>query len=340
MTTLHHFGEIMALVIGIVIGGLIGAGLVYLTMSNTLSQKKQELEQAKRTIEEMERTRESRLRAATESLRNDFQRRLEQRSGAGEIAPERATTIQTNRQTTIQPEAEKSTDSSAEPEPPTTPQPEPQSEAEEPSNVSSEPVPEAKSGSPEPESVAEPEPESARPSGDLPDPKEPKPLVRGTMAPVTDATQTEISFVRSGLTDAQKQELVRVVLNMGQAKQVSHLPELQRLSLFSSAEVRKAVAIAIGEIASAHSNVPAVRQTVPLLGRLSQDPDSTVRFAAAESLGSIQSSRVIPYVRRLLRDPDMAVVSVARTVMERFKYYSSTTPKPARKKSYGPKSNT
>lgn len=157
-----------------------------------------------------------------------------------------------------------------------------------------------------------------------------------TPAPLVDATQSEISFVRSGLTDVQQQDLVRVIFNMGQSKQPSHLSELQRLSLFASSNVRQAVAIAISSIASANSTAPAIRQTVPLLGKLSQDTDPAVRFAAVEGLGSIRSSRVIPYVRRSLRDPDMTVVRAAKTVMDRFKYYPSmpSSSKQTKKKTY------
>lgn len=342
----------MALVIGIVIGVLIGAGLVYLVMSGTISKKNQELDQTKRALEDMERTRESRLRAATEALRSDFQRKLnQQKTDAGESTTQPQTTIQSNKQTTIQSnkqttiqsdqsEPKQSSDSSPESNKQAPPQPQPEAAAESSESSSSpESEPEAAAeSSPPPETEHKEAPIS---SSELPDQKVPRPPARGTMAPMTDSTQPEISFVRSGLTDAQQQELVRVVLNMGQSRQVSHLPELQRLSLFSSVEVRKAVAIAIGDIASAHSNIPAIRQAVPLLGRLSQDPQVPVRFAAAESLGSIQSSRVLPYVRRLLRDPDMTVVSAAKTVMDRFKYYPSTpsSSKQSQKKSYGSKSS-
>lgn len=290
----------MALIIGIVIGFLIGAGLIYLMLNKSLTQKTQELDHAKRTIDELERNRESRLREATEALQRDYQRKLDQQSRDRPTPSDSAksspsTKIQSSNQTKIQ------------------------------SDTS---IPSGAPDSPPDSTSTTPAPPHVQPSTDA------------APTPIAKPTQPEVSFVRSGLTNAQQQDLIRVIFNMGKSKQMSHLPELQRLSVFASSEVREAVAIAIGKVAAAHSDAPAIRQTVPLLGKLSQDPDPVVRLAALEGLGSISSSRVVPYVRRLLRDPDMKVMGAAKTLMDRFKYYRST-PSPSsqkkKKKSYGSK---
>jgi len=66
------------LLLGVVLGLLIGAGLVYWTLQSKIEQQSQELQRSRNAFEELEKSRESRIQAATQALLTDYQNQLAQ----------------------------------------------------------------------------------------------------------------------------------------------------------------------------------------------------------------------------------------------------------------------
>ena len=96
--------------------------------------------------------------------------------------------------------------------------------------------------------------------------------------------------------------------------------------------MREATATAIKTIAISNSGSFAIQQVAPVLGKLSQDPDPTVRCAAVTALGQIPSYKSMPFVRRSLRDSDMRVVKAANEAIGRFRYVQRESQKPSQPK--------
>lgn len=71
-------------------------------------------------------------------------------------------------------------------------------------------------------------------------------------------------------------------------------------------------------------------QAIGALGQLSQDLDPQVRYAAIVGLGQVKSPKVLPFLRRGLRDSDAAVVKAASGAIDRFR--STAKAKPAKVK--------
>ncbi|MEB3164247.1 MAG: HEAT repeat domain-containing protein [Prochlorothrix sp.] len=73
-----------------------------------------------------------------------------------------------------------------------------------------------------------------------------------------------------------------------------------------------------------------VLQAIGALGQLSRDLDPQVRYAAIVGLGQVKSPKVLPFLRRGLRDSDGAVVKAASGAIDRFR--STAKAKPAKVK--------
>ncbi|MGJ3248402.1 MAG: HEAT repeat domain-containing protein [Elainellaceae cyanobacterium] len=121
-----------------------------------------------------------------------------------------------------------------------------------------------------------------------------------------------------------------------ESQRVSDIGELSKFVNHPSSEIRAQVASAMGKIADSNRGNSAVQTAIPPLGKLSQDPNSSVRQTAIESLGNIPSAKVIPFIRQALRDSDINVVKAANTEMSKYKFYSSKSQskKGAKKKSF------
>ena len=87
---------------------------------------------------------------------------------------------------------------------------------------------------------------------------------------------------------------------------------------------RKQVATALGQFVTGNKRATAQR-SIPILGKLIQDPEPSVRQAAAEALGRMSSAKVIPLLKRALRDTDNDVVQMASIALSKFKGASSKT---------------
>ena len=73
-----------------------------------------------------------------------------------------------------------------------------------------------------------------------------------------------------------------------------------------------------------------VLQAIGALGQLSRDLDPQVRYAAIVGLGQVKSPKVLPFLRRGLRDSDGVVVKAASGAIDRFR--STAKAKPAKVK--------
>lgn len=73
-------------------------------------------------------------------------------------------------------------------------------------------------------------------------------------------------------------------------------------------------------------------QALPRLGKLSKDPDPTVRLAAVQALQQSGSAKAVPLLKQALRDPDGDVVAAASAALSRFKGMPRPKPQKAKKK--------
>ena len=94
---------------------------------------------------------------------------------------------------------------------------------------------------------------------------------------------------------------------------------------------RKQVATALGQFVTGNKRATAQR-SIPILSKLIQDPDPSVRQAAVQALGRMRSVKVIPLLKRALRDTDSDVVQTASAALSQFKGASSKTSQPKTRK--------
>jgi hypothetical protein len=319
-------GEIMGLILGLIFGILIGAGIAYMVLKGAIAQRDQEIQQHKRTISDLEQSHESRLRDTVKSLQTDYQRQADQKTAA--LSQQYETQIQALKQQVTKLQA-----ASVQPK------------EVQPKEVQPKPAP-----SPNQPQAARSQSSTATPSPAVPasDPSkaastdQEKPAVSSATqpkdepsAPVQPPAASTFKSAPAALDIEQRQNLVNSVLSMGESKSASHLPELKRLAMFPSSEVREAAATAIRSVAEANPGSPVMQQAVPVLGKLSQEPDPTVRCVSVSALGDVPSYKAIPFVRRSLRDSDMRVVKAANEAISRFKYYRGTSkPTKSKKKNF------
>jgi HEAT repeat protein len=123
------------------------------------------------------------------------------------------------------------------------------------------------------------------------------------------------------ITEKPKQTLEEKLLAKGDFSQSLALPELIEYRTHPDSQIRKLVASALGNIASAKRIRSETQQAISGLGQLSRDTDPSVRQAAAIALGKIKSEKVIPYLKQALRDFDSDVVKSASEALSQFKGY-------------------
>jgi hypothetical protein len=102
----------------------------------------------------------------------------------------------------------------------------------------------------------------------------------------------------------------------------------------NDSQVRQAVASELGKILGGQQVRSETHKAIASLGKLSRDPDSSVRQAAVIALGEIASAKTLPYLKVALRDFDSDVVKSASVAIDRFKSYrvSGAIAKPSMKK--------
>ncbi|OLP16772.1 hypothetical protein BST81_18930 [Leptolyngbya sp. 'hensonii'] len=107
----------------------------------------------------------------------------------------------------------------------------------------------------------------------------------------------------------------------GEAGQNSAIPLITSHARHGSAEVRSAVAIALGQITQGSGLGNGITLTLTVLASLSRDSVPAVRIAAVNTLGRIKSEKVIPLLQQALRDPNPGVVVAASAAIAPFKSY-------------------
>ncbi|MEO1591052.1 MAG: HEAT repeat domain-containing protein [Cyanobacteria bacterium J06632_22] len=95
-------------------------------------------------------------------------------------------------------------------------------------------------------------------------------------------------------------------------------------------EYRQAAAQSLGKAAATSRKETAL--ALPMLGKLSKDPDPAVRLAAVQALQTSGTAKAVPLLKQSLRDPDSDVVAAASAALNRFKGLSRPKPKKAKKK--------
>ncbi|NEO71050.1 HEAT repeat domain-containing protein [Moorena sp. SIO3H5] len=154
----------------------------------------------------------------------------------------------------------------------------------------------------------------------LPEPSQPEqPMV----------TETPIITDQPSQSDQDLDETITALENYAQA---SDIPQLSNYINHPESLIRGSIASALGKIAAAQGLRAEIKQAIPLMGKLIQDPQPSVRKSAVEALSNIKSEKVIPLLERALRDPDSDVVKSASAGISQFKSYRRTPkPKPAKK---------
>jgi hypothetical protein len=115
------------------------------------------------------------------------------------------------------------------------------------------------------------------------------------------------------------------------------LPELLAYKTHPNSQIRQLVASGLGKMAREKQLRAEIQPAITVLGQLSQDTEPTVRQAAAIALGEIKSEKVLPFLKRALRDFDSDVVKSASAALNQFKSYPVKTQP---KKKPAPKGNS
>jgi hypothetical protein len=176
---------------------------------------------------------------------------------------------------------------------------------------SAEPVTAEPAPAPTPAPVAETEPVTPPP---VPAPEPTPPPVS---APVAPAPAANVPISTATLM-AQSYTPASAAKRITQSYAPASAAALMAQSYAPQAEQRVAVVEAISE-ALAISSPQQAGRWLPLLGRLSRDPDSTVRLATVQILAAMPGQRSLPWLRRALQDSEPDVVAAAHEAISRFK---------------------
>lgn len=121
--------------------------------------------------------------------------------------------------------------------------------------------------------------------------------------------------------------LIAEINTLGYSNRLMDIVPVARYCDHSLARVRQEVATVIGKIVSDQTARIEVLNTIPILGKLSKDPDPLVRRLAIQSLSQIKSYQVVPYIIAALHDADTEVVLKASSAINSLKSYNPNQPK-------------
>jgi len=138
--------------------------------------------------------------------------------------------------------------------------------------------------------------------------------------PVTPLEKVEVVET----ADDRDLSLANVIKSWGKTESVAYIPQLVGQLYSPSDRVREAVAMALGQIAQDKPPRFEIMQTIEYLGSLCRDASPEVRQAAIASLGKIKSEKVIPLLQQGLNDSNSDVVQTASNAIARYKSYRST----------------
>jgi ribosomal protein S16 len=131
--------------------------------------------------------------------------------------------------------------------------------------------------------------------------------------------QNESSFQET--LKAKEEDLSQRLVALGDSGQVAYIPLLISYIYYPDSHIRGLVASALGKIAAFQGVRVEVQRAIPILGKLSQDPESLVRQSAVTALGKIKSENVIPFLKVALRDSDSEVVKSASAAFDKLMFY-------------------
>ncbi|NEQ14325.1 MAG: hypothetical protein F6K44_10835, partial [Moorea sp. SIO3E2] len=164
---------------------------------------------------------------------------------------------------------------------------------------------------------------------------EPQPVVKDEMLPEPSQPEQTMLTETPSITDQSSQsdqDLDETITALGNYAQARDIPQLSKYINHPESLIRGSIASALGKIAAGLGLRAEIQQAIPLIGKLIQDPQPSVRQSAVEALSNIKSEKVIPLLERALRDPDSNVVKSASAGISQFKSYRRTPkPKPAQK---------
>lgn len=293
----------MGLIIGIIIGLLVGAGLVYLWLKAQLDRKTKELQQSHRVLEEVSREQEARRQDLVRSLQADYQKQLDAQAQTltqSHQAKVNALAVESQKQLDEQIQAL----TQAHDVKVRSLQAEIAHLTAQLENVSPAP-PEAP-----PEAIANGD-HGDGDHGDSPSPELANPPVERvpTTPPVSPAV-----------------DLQQRLVALGQSGQLANSSSIACHASSPDPAIREQVAVSLGQLVASRMVGTDVRRIIPVLDRLSRDARFQVRCAAVESLGQIRSEQVIPILERSRRDSHPQVVKAASWAIAKFKFFRQAPP--------------
>lgn len=122
------------------------------------------------------------------------------------------------------------------------------------------------------------------------------------------------------------QDLSQQILDWGHSKQLSQVPKLLPYANHSDSNLRRYVALALGQIAAPHTVKADIEKVIPVLGKLSQDSNAEVRSMAMKALSGIQSPQVLPYLEKGLLSSSGAIKEAANSAIQKLKLQYGTQP--------------
>ncbi|MEA5468119.1 HEAT repeat domain-containing protein [Spirulina sp. 06S082] len=111
--------------------------------------------------------------------------------------------------------------------------------------------------------------------------------------------------------------------------QTADLPQLFNSIYDPDPVIRQQAVLAIGNIAAEKKVRKEIERAIPVLGKLSQDTEPSVRLAAVTALAQVNSQEVVTYLQRTLNDADSTVMQAASEAIAKFKRYAPKVAKPA-----------
>ncbi|MDY7015392.1 MAG: HEAT repeat domain-containing protein [Cyanobacteriota bacterium] len=329
----------MDILLGLIIGAIAATAAMFWFLQNQLAEKERERAfELKKLREELEQAHESRLQAAIQAAREDYNNQLEQKETDFQA---RLSALQDEHQQELA-RAIAPLPDSASTEAPQTVVPhlgdfealfepvEDEEEVKESSESTPTPSTQPPIAATEPVSPAqtvlqssvteikpELEPEIAR-EGVFS--SAPQPAQTVLQSP---ATEIEPEIVREEVISPTPQptleETIAAIANPIHLKPYLRHP---------SHRARAALAAALGKIVRGQPMHAGISQAVETLAVLTQDRSAVVRQAAVEAIAHVKSDSVIPLLQRALRDPDRKVVKAASAAISRFKFYPAKKSRP------------
>ena len=133
----------------------------------------------------------------------------------------------------------------------------------------------------------------------------------------------------------KEEELSQKIIAWGDSGKVSHIPQLTHYVYHCDSYIRQLIASALGKISADKKVDSEIQKAIETLGKLSQDSEALVRKVAVDALGSIKSEKVVPFLKQAMRDSDSSVVKSASSAMTYYKFYPvSRSNQPTVKKKY------